>query len=218
MKANVPKDFEIMRDQRVKGYAKILEKAKARLPVKGHGYFVYECPKCERIYKMHLEKGVCQVDPNVYSILEEAQALKDKAKALAGVEIRMAGLPKMEDGFISVPEAFVCPNCEALAEKREDLAYAKHIFVGSKYESDEEYDITDGMNHFALSTTLGQGIPIIPNGADYLNRQSFFVQEAAKHATEKETMNYENPTSRECIENRPEENEAGGACNGDGED
>lgn len=193
MKANVPNDFEIAKQIREKGYNKILERAKSRLPVKGHGYFVYECPKCEGIYKMHLEKGVCQVDPKIFSILEEAEHLKNRAKALAGVEIRMAGLPSMDEGFISVPESFVCPQCERLAEKEEDLAYAHHIFQGSKYEDDKEYDIVDGMNYFALSTTLGQGIPIIPDGADYEDRQSFFINEAKNFDIEqKEIMNDEN--------------------------
>ena len=188
MKANVPGDFEIAKQIREKGYAKILDKAKNRLPVKAHGYFVYECPKCGGIYKMHLEKGVCQVDPKIFSILEEAEHLKNIAKALAGVEIRMAGLPSMDEGFISVPESFICPHCEKLAEKEEDLAYAKHIFQGSKYEDGKEYDIVDGMNHFALSMTLGQGIPIVPYGADYENRQSFFINEAVNFDVEEKEI------------------------------
>lgn len=191
MKANVPNDFEIAKQTREKGYKKILERAKNRLPVKGHGYFVYECPKCGGIYKMHLENGVCQVDPKIFSILEEAEHLKNRAKALTGVDIRMAGLPSMDEGFISVPESFTCPECEKLAEKEADLAYAHHIFQGCKYEDNKEYDIVNGMNHFALSVTLGQGIPIV-FGTDYENRQAFLINEAKNFDIEqKEIMNDE---------------------------
>lgn len=193
MKANY-NEFQAVLDARKHGYSKILDTAKKRLPVKGVGYYVYECQKCERIYLMHLEKGIEEADQNVLTIIREAQELKDKAKTLLGIDIRMAGVPKIEQAVVTVPEFFTCPVCESTAKKESDIGYAKHIFIESKYDANKEYDIVDGMNHFALSTTLGQGIPIIFSGADYENRQSFTVTEATKHAQEKEKETYDHDT------------------------
>lgn len=193
MKANY-NEFQAVLEARKRGYDKILDSARKRLPVKGIGYYVYECQKCERIYLMHLEKGIEDTDQNVLTIIREAEELKAKAKSLLGIDIRMAGVPKLEDAVITVPEYFACPECEKVAKKDSDIGYAKHIFVESKYDSDKEYDIVDGMNHFAVSPTLGQGIPIIFNGADYENRQLFTVTEATRHAQEKEKETYDHDT------------------------
>lgn len=174
MKARKLSPFEIQIHNWRKGQEKIQERAKKFLPIKAHGFYIYECDKCGAIYKMHLQKGLCEKLPEIKAMEEEGKELVKKANAIPGVEMQVT-IPIPEPAMIGVPEAFICPHCADSAEEEEDLGHARHIFRGSNYEVMTEYEATDKDNIFIESKILNQGIPCIFAGVDFASRNDFLA-------------------------------------------
>lgn len=144
-----------------RGQEKTISRGVSKLPLKFHGYYMYRCSKCGAVYNMHIQKGLCEVTPEIKQKIEELKKTKEKAEKIPGVTFD-ATIPLPEDCIIGVPVSFVCPFCAQDAKKESDLGFAQHILIGAPWEDTDTYELSnekDG-NFFIMSSILGQGVPI----------------------------------------------------------
>lgn len=111
-----------------------------------HGYFIYECERCGRIYQMYLDKGLeDRVSDTIYP---------DKHKP--------------------VPFTILCNECAKLAEtlERNDLyGICKHIMWGIG-DSDNYTELPEGASYFKNDPNEPHGIPVYGNS--YRDKEAWY--------------------------------------------
>lgn len=112
-----------------------------------HGYFIYECERCGRIYQMYLDKGLeDRVSDALYP---------DKHKP--------------------VPFTILCKECVNLAEtlKRKELyGVCRHILWGIG-DSDTYTELPDGASYFRNDPNEPHGIPVY--NISYRNKKEWQI-------------------------------------------